>query len=339
MTFAPGAFPWQGWPRMAKHLEMLIGALNGTVGDYLKRTGNGLATPMELVHAGSPLAVTRDAIAAVHPAATPRAVVLVHGLMSTEHVFELPDGETYATLLARDLGFTPFAVRYNSGLHVSDNGEALDDLLERLAAAHPVPLEEIALIGHSMGGLVIRSATHAASGRGRRWLPLARRAFYVGSPHLGAPLERAGNVLAWALAKVGIPTTDLIADIVNLRSSGVKDLRYGNLRREDWEGGDPDALLQNRRHPVPLLPEIRHHLIAGTLVDDPLVSMLFGDAVVPLPSAAGQARPKHRSALFPAEHVRVLAGFDHVRLAHDLQVYAHIRAWCEEELRCDACVA
>lgn len=324
---------------MAKHLEMAIGALNGAVGDYLKRTDNGLATEMDLVHQGAPLAITPEAIAAAHPAATPRAVVLVHGLMSTEHVFELPGGETYASLLARDLDFTPFAVRYNSGLHISENGEALDDLLARLVAAYPAPLEEIALIGHSMGGLVLRSATHAASARESPWLPRVRRAFYLGSPHLGAPLERAGNVLAWALAKIGTPYTDLAADLVNLRSSGVKDLRYGNLRREDWEGADPNALLQNRRHPVPLLPEIRHHLIAGTLSADPILSLLFGDALVPVPSAAGRARPKHKSPLFPADRLRVLPSFDHVRLAHDLEVYRHIRAFCEEEIGCDAGVA
>ncbi|MFT3764923.1 MAG: alpha/beta hydrolase [Minicystis sp.] len=323
---------------MAKHLEMAIGALNGLVGDYLKRTDNGLATAMDLVHGERVLPATREAIAAAHPAASPRAVVLVHGLMSTEHVFHLESGETYATLLARDLGYTPFAVRYNSGLHISENGELLDALLERLAAAYPVPLAEIALVGHSMGGLVIRSAAHAASERDRRWLPLARRAFYLGSPHLGAPLERFGNVLTWALSRVGNVYTDLVADIINLRSSGVKDLRYGNLRHEDWQGEDADALLQNRRHPVPLLPHVRHHLIAGTLVDDPFVSMLFGDALVTIPSATGRARPEHRSPLFPREHVRILPAFDHLRLAHDPTVYEQIRAWCaeEEEIRCDA---
>jgi pimeloyl-ACP methyl ester carboxylesterase len=320
---------------MPKHLEMLIGALNGTVGDYLHRTGNGLATTMELVHGDAPLPLTKEAISAAHPDVSPRAVVLVHGLMSTEHVFELEGGETYATMLARDLGYTPFALRYNSGLHISENGEALDDLLEQLVAAYPLPLEEIALIGHSMGGLVIRSAAHAASDRDRRWLPLARRAFYLGSPHLGAPLERFGNVLTWVLARIPNAYTELVADIINLRSSGVKDLRYGNLRHEDWVGEDADALLQNRRHPVPLLPHIRHHVIAATLSDDPYVSMLFGDALVPVPSATGRAEPRHRCAAFPQDHVRILK-FDHLRLAHDPEVYAQIRAWCEKELECDA---
>ena len=176
------------------------------------------------------------------------------------------------------------------------------------------------------------SACHAAGAGERRWLPLARRAFYVGTPHLGAPLERFGNALTWALGRIPNPYTRLVADIVNLRSSGVKDLRYGSLRHEDWEGADADALLQNRRHPVPLLPHVRHHLVAGTLVDDPLVAVLFGDALVPLPSATGRAEAHHRSAIFPQEHVRVLPSFDHLSLAHHPAVYARLRAWCEEEL-------
>jgi hypothetical protein len=133
------------------------------------------------------------------------------------------------------------------------------------------------------------------------------------------------------LARIPTPYTQLAADIVNLRSSGVKDLRYGSLRREDWEGADADALLQNRRHPVPLLPHIRHHLIAGTLFEDALTPLLFGDVLVPLPSAAGRAEPRHRSAIFPQEHVHVLPSFDHVRLAHDPEVYAKVREFCEEE--------
>jgi pimeloyl-ACP methyl ester carboxylesterase len=321
---APGTVPLVG-----DVLEQVIGVLNGALGDYLKRTGNGLSTSMSLVHAGRPLALSADALASAYPDPCPRLVVLVHGLMSTELVWRMPDGHDYGSLLARDLGYTKLLVRYNSGLHVSENGEALDALLEQLVGAYPVGVEEIVLIGHSMGGLVIRSACHAATAA-RRWLPLARRAFYVGTPHLGVPLERFGNVLAWTLGNLPSPYTRLVADIVNLRSSGIKDLRYANLRREDWAGADADALLQDRRHPVPLLPHIRHHLIASALVDEPHLALLFGDGLVPLDSAAGRAAARHGSAIFPPEHVRVLPSLDHVRLAHHPDVYAIIRASCEE---------
>jgi triacylglycerol lipase len=318
---------------MGNNLELVIGVLNGTVGDYLKRTGNGLSTPMQLIRDGLAVALTKEALAASCAQATPRIAVLVHGLMSIESVWQMPDGETYGSLLARDLGYTPFYVRYNTGLHVSENGGDLDVLLEQLVLAYPVPIEELLLVGHSMGGLVLRSAAHAASDqidKQRQWLPLAKRAFYLGTPHLGAPLERFGNVVTWVLTTLGDPYTRLIADILNLRSSGVKDLRYANLRHEDWEGADANALLQNRRHPVPLLPHIRHHLIAGSVTEDPRFALLFGDAVVSLKSATGQAKPEDRSSLFPQDHVRVMPAADHLRLAHDPEVYAQIRAWCEE---------
>ncbi|WP_437856238.1 esterase/lipase family protein [Sorangium sp. So ce363] len=315
---------------MGNHLERVVGVLNGVLGDYLKRTSNGLATTMQLVRDGHPVPLARAFPAAVSAQAMPRIVVLVHGLMSTEEVWTMPDGETYGSLLARDLGYTPLYVRYNSGLRVSENGEALDVLLEQLVCAYPVAVEELALIGHSMGGLVARSAAHAASDKDRRWLPLVKRAFYLGTPHLGAPLERFGNVVTWALASIDNPYTKLIADIVDLRSGGMKDLAYANLRREDWEGASANALLQNRRHPVPLLPHIRHHLIAGALTADPRLSLLFGDAMVSLRSATGRAVVEDRCSPFPQEHARIMPSLGHLRLAHDPDVYAQIRAWCEE---------
>jgi hypothetical protein len=316
---------------MGDNLEQLIGALNGAVGDYLHRTSNGLATPMQLVRAGRPVALSPDGIAeGCASGLTSRVVVLVHGLMSTEIVFRMTDGEDYGALLAKDLGYTPFYVRYNSGLHVSENGEALDALLEALVAAYPMSIEELCLVGHSMGGLVIRSACHAASVRSRAWLPLARRAIYLGTPHLGAPLERFGNVVSWVLARLPSPYTRLVADIVNLRSSGVKDLRYGSLRREDWEGRDADALLQDARHPVPLLPHITHYLVAGTIASDPFLGLLFGDAIVPLASATGPKKRSREGAPLSEHHVRVLPAFDHLSLAHHAEVYAIIRGFCEE---------
>ena len=344
---------------MATMLDVAIGALNGVIGDYLDRTGNGLATEACLVRDGAPIDLTSGALlasalssttaaassdttaaasssttaAATEGSDAPRKiVVLVHGLMSTEDVWRMPDGETYGSLLARELGYAPFEVRYNSGRRISQSGESLDALLGALVAAYPGPIDEIALVGHSMGGLVIRSATHVAAEKGSPWLALAKRAFYVGSPHLGAPLERFGNVLTWALGKLQHPITVLIAEIVNLRSVGVKDLRYGNLRREDWEGADADALLTNRRHPVPLLPQIRHHLIAGSLSADVESKILFGDLLVPVRSATGRARDVDRAPPFPQERVTLLPGRNHLRLAHDPDVFARIRAWCEEPL-------
>src|SRR5262249_14992739 len=161
-----------------------------------------------------------------------RVAVLVHGLMCTESVWRFPDGTDYGTRLAADLGFTPLYVRYNSGRSIADSGASLARLLTALVEAYPCPIEEIAFIGDNMGGLVVRSACHAATMEQHRWLDLVRRAIYVGTPHLGAPLERLGRVVTSVLGAIDDPYTRLIAEVAELRSDGVKDLGDADLRHE-----------------------------------------------------------------------------------------------------------
>ncbi|MCP3143691.1 esterase/lipase family protein [Pyxidicoccus xibeiensis] len=319
-----------GSPRV----EFAIGVLNGVVGDYLHRQDNGLATPMELIHDGRPLRLDRESLQRAYPHSRGRLTLWVHGLAVTEAVWAFP-GEpsvTYGALLERDLGFTPLYLRYNTGLHISDNGESLARLLEELVAAFPVPVEELVLMGYSMGGLVVRSACHVAAEAGHTWLSRVRRAFYIGVPHLGSPLERVGNAVSWVLRKVPNAYTQLIADVVDLRSNGVKDLGMARLLRRDWDGAAVDVPIQSRCHPVPLLPGISHHLLVGALAarERHLLSVLFGDGVVPLASASGRAGHVDHDLRVPPENVRVLTGIHHVALAHDAQCYAGLRAWFEE---------
>lgn len=281
---------------MGRHLELAVAALNGLLGDHLFRTGNGLATDMAFVP---------DA-----DAPSGRVVVLIHGLMGTEAVWSAREGGgDYGTWLARDLGMSPLYLRYNSGLAIADNGAAFAARLEALVDAHGRSIDELVLLGHSMGGLVARSACHVATVSGHRWLSLVRRAIYVGTPHRGAPLERWGRGLSRLLASIPDPYTRLLAQIGDLRSTGIKDL------------GDP-------RHPVPLLPTIKHLLIAGTISRDPAIAAWFGDALVPVPSATdGLATVRAFRDELP-EHVKVVPGVGHMSLACHPEVYAHVRAWC-----------
>ncbi|MBX3189959.1 MAG: alpha/beta hydrolase [Labilithrix sp.] len=302
---------------MGKKLELAIAVLNGAVGDHLARTGNGLATEMTLVRGGEGLALERDALAAALPSATSRVVVLVHGLMCTEDVWTHEGGADFGTLLARDLGFSPLYVRYNSGLPIMENGAALAKLLSRLVSVYPAPIEEIVLIGFSMGGLVIRSACHAArQERSHDWLPLVGRAIYVGTPHRGAPLERVGRFVAKILRAVDDPYTRLVAQLADLRSCGVKDL------------GDARVTLDDPRHPVPLLPEIDHFLVAGSLATDVRLAWVFGDAMVPIPSATDGTCVDAATFALPPDHVKIIKGASHMDLPRDPAVYAHVRAWC-----------
>jgi triacylglycerol lipase len=316
-------------PPMPRTLERLVGVLNGAVGDYLARTGNGLATELTLAHGEATLSIDRASIARAYPGATSRVVVLVHGLMCTEDVFRFPDGSDYGSLLARDLGYTPLYVRYNSGLAIGANGEALSLLLEALVERYPVSIEELLLVGHSMGGLVIRSACHAAHESKSTWLGLARRAIYVGTPHRGAPLERVGRTVSRLLEAIPDPYTRLIAEIAELRSEGIKDLGDADLRLEDGERRRTGPSLTDPEHPVPLLPSLGHYLLAGTLVDDPTLAALFGDAIVPLASATNAAKGPRARDVLPPEHVKVFPGIHHLGLAANPKVYEQIRAFAE----------
>ena len=191
-----------------------IAVLNGLVGDRLERDGSPLAQPMAVRVDGLPVAPQRAELAEAFPAATPRLVVFLHGLMESERGWRLgarEGREDYGTQLARDLGVTPVYVRYNSGRHISENGRSLAELLEAVVDAWPVEVEEVALVGHSMGGLVARSACHIAALDGARWVGHVRKVVSLGSPHMGAPLEQAVHYAAFGLSR--LPETRMIGSV------------------------------------------------------------------------------------------------------------------------------
>jgi triacylglycerol lipase len=314
---------------VGRKLELAIGALNGLVGDYLERNQNGLRIEMAVIAGGERVSLTKQSLAAAYPAASSRVAVLVHGLMCTEDVFQMPDGQSYGSLLARDLGLTPVFVRYNSGLPIAENGAALAKLLGPLVARWPTSVTELILIGYSMGGLVVRSACHVAKLEGLPWLEQVERAIYVGTPHLGAPLERAGRVITRVLRAIPDPVTRLVADIAELRSDGVKDLGDADLRHEDRARRRHGLSLRDPEHPVPLLPGIQHYLAAASLSDDPRLMTIFGDVLVPVPSGTDGACIDGASIALPPSHVRLFPKMSHVALAHHPDVYPAIREWCE----------
>ncbi|MEO8874346.1 MAG: alpha/beta hydrolase [Polyangiaceae bacterium] len=312
---------------MGKKLEFALGVLNGAIGDYLQRTGNGLATSMSFVKDGEPIATTKEALAAAYPHAKKKIVVLVHGLMCTETAFDLAGGGDYGSLLERDLGVTPLYVRYNSGLPVADNGASFSGLLRDLVENFPAPVEDILLLGYSMGGLIVRSACHVAGLEHAAWLALVKRIIYVGTPHRGAPLERGGRVVSKILTAIPDPYTKLIAEIADLRSEGLQDLGDAELRHEDRARRRKTFRLTDVEHPVPLLPSVQHYLVAGALSSEPWIQKLFGDSIVPLTSATNHSISKE--AILPPDHVKIVPGISHVDLARSLDVYAHVKAFAE----------
>lgn len=314
----------------------VLGALNGAFGDAFADRQSDLALPMTLRHGGRDVRPGTVELARAFPSATARLVVFVHGLCETDEAWQLyararpgVAPETYGSRLARDLGFTPLSLRYNTGLHVSDNGRLLSKLLEAVVDTWPKPVDEIALVGHSMGGLVARSACHHGHGSGSRWVTSVRHVVCLGSPHLGSPIEKAANVAAWLLASTA--ESRPLAALLNTRSSGIKDLRFGYLVDEDWTGRDPDSLLHDNRHDVPLLESATHHFVAAAVAGDPDggLAALVGDSLVLLPSASGRSR-RGAGVPFALEDGRRLGGLHHLRLLNDPAVHEVLSSWLGE---------
>ena len=229
------AVPMLGQSATSPEREALLGALNGVIGDYLVETSNPLAIAMCMQRNGKPLNLERQALAAAIPGASSKLVVLVHGLAMSDLKWQR-EGHDHGEALARDLGFTPVYLHYNSGLHISTNGRALSELLELLVQQWPVPLKEFVIIGHSMGGLVSRAAYHYGTLANHTWTRKLRKLIFLGAPHHGSHLERGGNWMhfAFQLSKYTSP----LARLGKIRSAGITDLRYGNLLDEDWQPHD-----------------------------------------------------------------------------------------------------
>ena len=292
-----------------------LAVLNGFYGDRLTAARSELAIDMAI----------RDPSAAE---TTPRLAVFVHGLCETDEAWlgfpPVRSRATYGERLQRDLGLTPLHVRYNTGLHVSENGAQLARSLEELVAGWPLEVQDLVLVGHSMGGLVARSACHYGEAEQHRWTDVVRHVFCLGTPHLGADLEKGANALAWALGR--LPETRALSKLINARSTGIKDLRFGSCVEEDWCDCDVDEFMRDRCNEVPFLPDANYYFIGSTLTPEP-VGRLLGDLLVRMPSASGRGNGRGRRIPFEVDKGYELSGLTHFDLLNHDAVYEQIKKW------------
>ena len=270
--------------------DATLAALNGVLGDYLEATANPLATPMSL-----------------HPlvdGASGAPLVLLHGLCMNEAQWRR-DGADFPAALAA-LGYQPLGLRYNSGRAIWRNGAELAELLDSL----PGPLT---LVGHSMGGLVARSAL--AQAKGRRWPKRLQRLVTLGTPHLGAPLERGGQQVQQLLAVSAYSRP--LAALAARRSAGIRDLRFGSLLEADAGQASHIALPKG----------LACYAVAATTARQPSgpLSRWLGDGLVPVASALGQHREAARRLAFT--DTALFTGLGHLSLQTDGEVLKQLQAW------------
>ncbi|WP_255594462.1 triacylglycerol lipase [Acidovorax sp. sif1233] len=303
--------------------EAVLAALNGVMGDRLQRDGNPLCTRMGFHREGLPLDL--PALAA-SGAATGKVLVLVHGLCMNDLQWR-HGGHDHGAYLAQALGCTPVYLRYNTGLHTCANGAELAAQLESLVRDWPVPVTEVAVLAHSMGGLVARSACHQAVAQGLGWPALLRHLVCLGTPHHGAPLEKAGH---WVDILLGsTPYSRPFARLAQLRSAGITDLRHGHVLESDGQGRDRFHRQPDRRVPVPLPEGVACHAVAATLAArrSPVAERLVGDGLVPLHSALGIHDDARRTLGFAKDRQAVFHRMGHLALLGDAGVARQLEQW------------
>ncbi|MEJ6006660.1 alpha/beta hydrolase [Paucibacter sp. AS339] len=314
----------------------LLAALNGVMGDHLLTSHNPLATPMSFRWDGRPLDWQQL------PTDLPRngkVLLLIHGLCMNDlqwHSQHKGHPIDHGQALAQALGYCPVYLRYNSGLHTSQNGRELAQQLQALREQWPVPLEEITIIAHSMGGLLARSACQIANEQKLSWLPLLKNIVFLGTPHHGAPLERAGNWIDVLLGST--PFTAPLAKLGHLRSAGITDLRHGYVRDEDWSGGDRFKRKPDRRLITPLPEGVNCFAVAATLAPKrgTLANRLIGDGLVPLHSALGEHDDPRRDLGFPKSAQLVCYRMNHMELLSDPLLTRQMQDWLQHNLQAAA---
>ena len=299
-------------PPGSARVDALRSALNGMAGDHLAATDNPLALPMELRHDGRALTLEATALRQALPQATGRVLVLLHGLGMNDRQW-LQQGHDHGQALAAAGGYTPVYLRYNSGLPVHANGAALAQRLDALLAAWPQPVERVVLLGHSMGGLVARSALHHGLQAGQPWASQVGDLVCLGTPHHGAPLERAGHLVDRVLGAA--PYAAPLARLGKVRSAGVVDLRHGRVRA--------DGL------PAPLPAGVRSHAVAACLGEPGrgLHPRALGDGLVPLDSALGRHADPARHLPFEPHRQAVFHGMGHLALLWRPEVRRALADW------------
>lgn len=296
-----------------------LAALNGVLGDHLAAQQSPLAIAMGVRRDGQWIECKAEALQQAWPKAGSRVLVLVHGLCMNDLQWGRRSPHDLPSI-GEDQGYTVVRIHYNTGLHIWDNAEQLAALLERLVAHWPASVRELALVGHSMGGLVARGACHAGAEAGQAWTQTLRRLICLGTPHQGAFLERGGHGLETLLEMS--PYAAPVAKLTRVRSAGITDLRHGRVRRPlPAEGPRPT--------PTPLPEGVKVGLLAATTAEraSGLRHAVLGDGMVTLASAWGEHRDRARALQVPASGKALITQADHWQLLAHPEAATVLRRW------------
>ena len=289
--------------------DVFLSIINGVYGDRLLLTENELALGMQFFHQNQ--AIDSQLSSNLKSPST-KIMLFIHGLCMSHHCWE-SGGENLSSKMAETLGYTPVYLDYNTGRCIADNGLELAIQLEKLVDIWPVNVSNITIVGHSMGGLVARSASYYGEKNNCRWLHINKTLVSIGTPHAGAPLEKVASALEnlMQLSPYAIPFVRL----TKIRSQGIENLRYGEITISDIF--------------VPLPIDVEYFALAATLNKQQkfTTEKFIGDGLVTPDSAFGQGQDSSSTLLIPAENKRLIYELGHNEMLTDAGVFKQLETW------------
>lgn len=292
-------------PRLEGHVSgrLVNAVVNGLIGDELATDRPALGIRMAVRLDGRDL--TYSELRTAFPDATGKVAVFLHGLCEDENAWSAHRdriGTTYAEELVK-AGWTVLMLRANTGLPVATNAGVFDQLMHRVNSHWPVPIERVALVGHSQGGLVMRTATAMSDAT---WVSQVTDLITLGTPHQGSHVARAATAGSAALRH--LPETAALGRILERRSHGIRDLDKG------------------LPHEVAVPEHIRVRLVSASVSQQPSgwVATALGDLLVQPQSALG-TRPGRRR--LDAANSLHLGRTHHFNLLNDPRIHAAITDW------------
>jgi pimeloyl-ACP methyl ester carboxylesterase len=306
--------------------EVLLSVLNGVIGDYLAEKNNPLKINMQFRYHSKAIQIDNKSLNRTYPKINGKILLMIHGSCMSDNQWSRKN-HNHGEILSQELNKIPIFLNYNSGKHISTNGKDLNENLQKLVENWPVPVEEIVIIAHSMGGLLTRSALYYAEQNQNNWTKHLKKIAFLGTPHHGSHVEKIGNYLDLILESV--PYLKPFARLGKIRSAGVTDLRYGNLVDEDWQHSGRFERKGDQRQQIPLPNKIEFYAIAANLGKETatISSQILGDSLVDVKSALGQHKNPDKNLYFKEDNCMIVFENNHLDLLSNPKILDSLKAW------------
>lgn len=243
-----------------------------------------------------------------------KIMICVPGLFCDESLWT-KNGEPSLAKTMEEEGYFPVFLRFNPGLHISDNGKKLLALLKSFLEHPDVRDLKADYISYSQGGLILRSAFYLAKQEAPEFSKRIGKVLFISSPDGGSYIEKAGFWLGLGAEAFPVFPVQLIGFIGNQRSDAMKDLSHGIIREEDWKNGSHLGRYAKDVY-FGELDEIDAYQIYSLVSekDGGNWSSWIGDGIIERPSLTILSEEVFRRKSDPESRVRCLTGLSHYQI-------------------------